>query len=157
MAIKSIEICNVMVFYESFRLDFCDGINVLIGENGVGKTTVLKMLYAASQWSNETVDRTRKKRLLQLLLALQKNGVQIFIATHIYNFAKYLEIRRTDKEQVMFHNLYKKYEDENMRSSLDLSGQADAIYSQSAYRMEEIEKNHIMIADNRLLDEVYDM
>ncbi|HJA65259.1 hypothetical protein B5F07_06350 [Lachnoclostridium sp. An169] len=146
-----------MVFYESFRLDFCDGINVLIGENGVGKTTVLKMLYAASQWSNETVDRTRKKRLLQLLLALQKNGMQIFIATHIYNFAKYLEIRRTDKEQVMFHNLYKKYEDENMSSSLDYSGQDDAIYSQSAYRMEEIEKNHIMIADNRLLDEVYDM
>ena len=65
MAIKSIEICNVMVFHESFRLDFCDGINVLIGENGVGKTTVLKMLYAASQWSNEMVDRTRKKRLLQ--------------------------------------------------------------------------------------------
>ena len=146
-----------MVFYESFRLDFCDGINVLIGENGVGKTTVLKMLYAASQWSNETVDRTRKKRLLQLLLALQKNGMQIFIATHIYNFAKYIEIRRTDKEQVMFHNLYKKYEDENMSSSLDYSGQDDAIYSQSAYRMEEIEKNHIMIADNRLLDEVYDM
>ena len=115
------------------------------------------MLYGASQWSNETVDRTRKKRLLQLLLALQKNGMQIFIATHIYNFAKYLEIRRTDKEQVMFHNLYKKYEDENMSSSLDYSGQDDAIYSQSAYRMEEIEKNHIMIADNRLLDEVYDM
>ncbi len=331
-----------MVFHESFRLDFCDGINVLIGENGVGKTTVLKMLYAASQWSNETVDRTRKKRLLQffsnnlkdnsalknssgktddcfykvsdgthffkddlyqngkpinsgwlglniqsvfipttemlshskgflalnqkynmpfdetqidiivnaslpetrkipaamedilnkisavidgeviveddlfyvikkdgrkvdfsleaeglrklgllwklirngmlekdavlfwdepeanlnpelyplvaeILLALQKNGVQIFIATHSYNFAKYLEIRRTDKEQVMFHNLYKKYEDENRSSSLDYSVQDDAIYSQSAYRMEEIEKNHIMIADNRLLDEVYDM
>ncbi|MEI3237288.1 MAG: hypothetical protein V8S35_07605 [Lachnospira sp.] len=26
-----------------------------------------------------------------ILLALQKNGVQIFLATHSYNFAKYLE------------------------------------------------------------------
>ena len=32
-----------------------------------------------------------------------------------------------------------------------------AIYSQSAYRMDEIENNHIIIADNALLDEVYEM
>ncbi|MCI8932307.1 MAG: hypothetical protein HFI02_13950 [Lachnospiraceae bacterium] len=43
----------------------------------------------------------------EILLELQKNGVQIFVATHSYNFAKYLEIRRTSKEQVLFHNLYK--------------------------------------------------
>ncbi|MFR8117761.1 MAG: AAA family ATPase [Lachnospira sp.] len=42
-----------------------------------------------------------------ILLALQKNGVQIFLATHSYNFAKYLEIRRTEKEQVLIHNLYR--------------------------------------------------
>ncbi len=35
----------------------------------------------------------------EILLELQENGVQ--------NFAKYSEIRRTNKEQVMFHNLYK--------------------------------------------------
>lgn len=43
----------------------------------------------------------------EIFLELQKNGVQIFVATHSYNFAKYLEIRRKEKEQVMFHNLYK--------------------------------------------------
>lgn len=42
-----------------------------------------------------------------VLLKLQENGVQIFVATHSYNFAKYLEIRRKNREQVMFHNLYK--------------------------------------------------
>ena len=73
MAIRLIEIVNVMIFQrqwrknnadftdsvvregagisDGFRLRFCDGINVLIGENGVGKTTILKMLYAASQHS----------------------------------------------------------------------------------------------------------
>ena len=29
--------------------------------------------------------------VVEILLELQKNGVQIFIATHNYNFAKYLE------------------------------------------------------------------
>ena len=69
MAIKTIEILNVMVFKrqmrkknadfktikegdsfnDGFKLDFCDGINVLIGDNGVGKTTILKMIYAVNQ------------------------------------------------------------------------------------------------------------
>ena len=71
---------------------------------------------------------------------LQKNGVQIFAATHSYNFAKYLEIRRTEKEQVMFHNLYK---DEHQ-----------VVVPSSAYRMDDLEQNHIMMADNALLDEV---
>ena len=95
----------------------------------------------------------------EILLELQKNGVQIFAATHNYNFAKYLEIRRTEKEQVMFHNLY--------RGSSELPGAlqklyleqekyGNEIYSRSAYRMEELGPNHIMIADNKLLDEVYE-
>ena len=60
MAIKTIEILNVMVFKrhwrknngdfktikegdsfnDGFKLDFCDGINVLIGENGDRKSVV---------------------------------------------------------------------------------------------------------------------
>ena len=79
-----------------------------------------------------------------ILLALQKNGVQIFLATHSYNFAKYLEIRRTEKEQVLIHNLYRN----------DLGKE---IMSVSAYKMEDLEPNHIMMADNKLLDEVYNM
>lgn len=78
----------------------------------------------------------------EILLALQENGVQIFIATHSYNFAKYLEIRRRNKTQVLYHNLYKGSEDHQ-------------IYSQSALDMAELEPNHIMMADNKLLDEVY--
>ena len=79
-----------------------------------------------------------------ILLALQKNGVQIFLATHSYNFAKYLEIRRTEKEQVLIHNLYRN----------DLGKE---IMSVSAYKMDDLEPNHIMMADNQLLDEVYNM
>ena len=80
----------------------------------------------------------------EILLELQKNGIQIFVATHSYNFAKYLEIRRTETEQVQFHNLYH-------------SEQPGVIEASSAYRMEDLRFNHIMMADNKLLDEIYDL
>lgn len=82
--------------------------------------------------------------VVEILLELQKNGIQIFLATHSYNFAKYLEIRRTETEQVQFHNLYH-------------SEQPGVIEASSAYRMEDLHPNHIMMADNKLLDEIYDL
>lgn len=96
----------------------------------------------------------------EILLELEKNGVQIFVATHSYNFAKYLEIRRTRKEQVMFHNLYK--EAPNIPAELLPTFSTgnkctETIYSKSAYKMEDLKPNHIMIADSKLLDEVYNL
>lgn len=360
MAIKSIDVMNIMVFQrqfrtyrgregekirDSFRLEFCDGINVLIGENGVGKTTLLKMIYAATQWSIEQTNQGKTRKFLQffsnslsdgealkstdrtdepcyfrisdgehifedslsqkaflnygqwlglniqsvfipttemlshskgflamnekynmpfdgtqidiivnaslpetreipavmkgvldkisnvidgtviqeddtfyvvkkdgrkvdfsleaeglrklgllwrlirnglleagtvllwdepeanlnpelyplvaeILLELEKNGVQIFVATHSYNFAKYLEIRRTVKEQVMFHNLYKDTcEMPNKLKKIlpESENQKAGICGDSAYRMEDLKGNHIIMADNRLLDEIYDL
>ncbi len=333
MAIKTIEILNVMVFKrhwrnknanikeikegdsfnDGFKMEFGEGINVLIGENGVGKTTILKMIYAATQWSIKRTDQGKTKKLVQffsnslkdsddlkntenkedycyykvsdgthsfedslshkgifnydqwlgldiqsvfipttemlshtkgflalnqkynmpfdgtqidiivnasfymlkkdgrkvdfsleaeglrklgllwklirngllekgtiflwdepeanlnpelyplvadILLELQNNGTQIFVATHSYNFAKYLEIRRTSKEQVVFHNLYRgqnSLSDKMKKTAPWMDDDNDAVYSQSAYRMGDIERNHIMIADNNLLDEVYEL
>ncbi|MGA7740444.1 MAG: AAA family ATPase [Polyangia bacterium] len=45
MAIKSVSLHEFGVFTD-LKLDFCDGINVLIGANGTGKTHLLKVLYA---------------------------------------------------------------------------------------------------------------
>ena len=98
--------------------------------------------------------------VVEILLELQRNGVQIFLATHSYNFAKYLEIRRSEKEQVQFHNLYRGTSElpqelrEIFHSAMD---QNNVIYSDSAYSMEELHPNHIMMADNKLLDEIYDL
>lgn len=96
--------------------------------------------------------------VVDILGELQRSGVQIFIATHSYNFAKYLEIRRENREDVMFHNLYKAtseipetlsdvFEDRNRRS--------DEVYSQTAYEMDELEPNYILRADSKLLDDAY--
>jgi predicted ATP-dependent endonuclease of OLD family len=46
MAIKRIEIKDFLVFRGEFAVDFNPGVNVLIGENGTGKTTLLKIMYA---------------------------------------------------------------------------------------------------------------
>ncbi len=365
MAIKSIDILNVLIFQrqwrinneapqernvqkddvltDGFRLDFCDGINVIIGENGVGKTSLLKMIYAATQWSNTHTNTGKTKDLLryfssdiadeeglksynseegfsyyrvsdgihkfeyslshkgifnydnwqglnissvmipttemlshsrsflalnekfnmpfdgtqvdiivnaslpetrkipenmqgilakiskaiggkivfendifyvvkengrktefsleaeglrklgllwklirngvlekdsillwdepeanlnpelyplvvEILLELAKKGVQVFVATHSYNFAKYLEISREQREQVLFHNLYISSSElpENINWSLkNKEGRESGVCSQSAYRMEDLKPNHILIADDKLLEASY--
>lgn len=45
--------------------------------------------------------------VIEILLELSRNGVQIFIATHDYNFAKYIEVLMNESDDVAFHALYK--------------------------------------------------
>jgi len=52
MAINRVEIKDFLVFKGDFAADFCPGINVLIGGNGTGKTTLMKCLfYGANRFS----------------------------------------------------------------------------------------------------------
>ena len=97
--------------------------------------------------------------LAEVLLELQKNGVQIFTATHSYNFAKYLEIRRKKQEQVRFHNLYRGSAElpDTMHSVFPEANNGQVIYSVSANRMDDLPFNHMMMADESLLNEVYDL
>ena len=48
MTISRLELTNFTVF-EKASFEFCPGINVLIGENGTGKSHVLKAMYAAQK------------------------------------------------------------------------------------------------------------
>lgn len=77
--------------------------------------------------------------LVELMLELERKGVQIFIATHSYNLAKYLEIKRTSTEQVLFHHLYQ----------TDQGIQVD-----SDHYFGQLDDNPIIEADSKLLDEV---
>jgi AAA15 family ATPase/GTPase len=45
MAINRVEIEDFLVFKGKFAIAFCSGVNVLIGANATGKTTLLKALY----------------------------------------------------------------------------------------------------------------
>ena len=45
MAINSVIIKDYLVFKNEFTAEFCSGVNVLIGVNGTGKSTIMKSLY----------------------------------------------------------------------------------------------------------------
>jgi AAA15 family ATPase/GTPase len=45
MAINRVEIKDFLVFKGEFAVDFCPGVNVIIGGNATGKTTLLKVMY----------------------------------------------------------------------------------------------------------------
>lgn len=77
--------------------------------------------------------------LVEILLELQEEGIQIFIATHSYNLAKYFELKRKDKHKVMFHSLYKT---------------DNGVKSKSNEYFGELQYNSILEADSKLLDDV---
>lgn len=59
MIIKCLELENVTVF-DSSRISFDEGVNILIGENGTGKTHILKILYSACQAANPKISFSNK-------------------------------------------------------------------------------------------------
>ena len=79
--------------------------------------------------------------LVDILLELQSNGVQIFISTHSYNLAKYFEVKRKEKNQVLFHSLYKT---------------GNEVLAQTNEYFGQLSNNKIILADEKLLDEVFE-
>lgn len=59
MALKKIEIKNITVF-DDINISFNSGINVFIGENGMGKTHIMKLLYAACKSAKTDVSFPQK-------------------------------------------------------------------------------------------------
>jgi len=44
---------------------------------------------------------------MEILLRLQRAGVQVFLATHDYVVLKELDLQREDDDQITFHALYR--------------------------------------------------
>ena len=63
MPLTKIEAENFTV-YEKISIPFCRGLNVLVGENGVGKTHIMKVAYAACQSSKYDVSFAQKTVML---------------------------------------------------------------------------------------------
>ena len=45
--------------------------------------------------------------VIQILLELQRMGVQIFIATHDYAILKELDLQENEEDKIIFHSLYR--------------------------------------------------
>jgi predicted ATP-dependent endonuclease of OLD family len=59
MGIQKIYLTNFTVF-EQLEIKFCQGINIFIGENGTGKTHIMKILYAACKAMHPKVSFSHK-------------------------------------------------------------------------------------------------
>ncbi len=81
--------------------------------------------------------------IVELLLELQRKGVQIFISTHDYLLASYFEVKRQEQDIVKFHSL--------SRSS------TGAILYETEDKFSKLKNNAIISAFNQLLDEIYDL
>ncbi|OOB77024.1 MAG: hypothetical protein BEN19_00395 [Epulopiscium sp. Nuni2H_MBin003] len=81
--------------------------------------------------------------LVQVLLELARNGVQIFIATHDYIFAKYIEVFARDSDNITFHSLYK----------TELGG----VKCESSPTFRDLKHNVIVESFDQLIQKVFDL
>lgn len=79
--------------------------------------------------------------LADVLIELQRNGIQIIMATHSYNLSKYFELKKEESDQVLFHSFQRKENEVNV-SSGDVFG--------------SLISNKLIEADEKLLDLAYD-
>lgn len=80
--------------------------------------------------------------LVECLLELSRHGVQIFLSTHNYIFAKYFNVRALESDSIMFHGLYK---DDN------------SVQCESNKNFAALKHNAIIKVFNQLLEEVYNL
>ncbi|MBD5149894.1 MAG: AAA family ATPase [Oscillibacter sp.] len=82
--------------------------------------------------------------IVEILLELQRKGVQIFISTHDYMIANYFEVKKTETDSILFH-------------SLSHAADAGEVQYGKASRFADLKENAIISAFNKLLDEIYDL
>lgn len=78
--------------------------------------------------------------IVDMFLALQRNGVQIFIATHDYILAKYIEVKANKIDHIKFYSLF---EDEGI------------VCCDTSSKFSTLKHNSIVSAFDILLDEIY--
>lgn len=81
--------------------------------------------------------------IVEMLLALHRKGVQIFVSTHDYMLASYFEVRKKESDSVLFHSF--NYKDSGF------------IEYESGRKFGDLKNNAIISAFDKLLDEIYDL
>lgn len=82
--------------------------------------------------------------IVEMLLELQRKGVQIFISTHDYMIASYFEVKKQDGDDITFHSLF------------HADGISDIQY-EKAGKFANIKNNAIVTAFNNLLNDIYNL
>ena len=83
MAIKSVEIRDFRVFKGKFEEEFCPGVNIFVGDNGTGKTTLIREMYSHSDTNEYLCDFENKKH--QTILSVFEPGEKAHFHTNFIN------------------------------------------------------------------------
>lgn len=82
--------------------------------------------------------------IVEMLLELQRKGVQIFISTHDYMLASYFEVKKEGGDSIVYHSL----------SHTEDTGE---ISYEKSEKFGDLKSNPIVSAFDRLLNDIYDM
>lgn len=92
-------------------------IDITAGKNPVAKSKMLKriekmtdgqVIYNAEKDEPEAnINPAYISTIVELLLELQRNGVQIFLFTHNYFLAKYFDIKKQEEDKISYYSLYR--------------------------------------------------
>lgn len=162
MIIKKIKLENFTVF-ENNQIEFCPGINVVIGENGTGKTHLMKVLYSACQSVDPRVSFSQK-----LVATMLPDDYKIarLITRKQGNHSAQIRITASEAEKVQeriltasFHNKTKKWDatvtgedgwEESFSASSSIFIPAKEILSHSYNLNAASEKNNVRFDDTYL-------
>jgi predicted ATP-dependent endonuclease of OLD family len=92
MSINRVEIKDFLVFKGEFAVDFCPGVNVLIGANATGKTTLLKVMYAICE---------QLSKLFTPTISFSSGGWFDYFTGGGYGYHYTVDINQYDKIQII--------------------------------------------------------
>lgn len=106
MHIKKLELTNFRN-YDKFKLETLENLNIIIGKNGVGKTSILESIYVCS------LARTFKSNVDDVIVKKDKLFTKIKVDLEVQDKTKKLEYTLTDKgkKTKINNNLKKKISD----------------------------------------------
>lgn len=110
---------KVVVENETFYIKKENGLKVefSVEAEGIKKIAILWQLIMNESITENSIlfwdepeaniNPSLMKTVVEILLELSRQGVQIFLSTHNYIFAKYMEILSKESDSISFHSLYK--------------------------------------------------
>lgn len=82
--------------------------------------------------------------IVEMLLELQRKGVQVFVSTHDYMFASYFAVRKKEEDQILFHSFFHTKE-------------SNGIAYEQSEAFSDLKNNPIISSFDKLLNEIYSM
>jgi len=130
--IKSIKLQNFTLFKNNY-LEFSNGLNIIIGENGTGKTQLLKLIYTLIQSNNTIENKSTFPIQIELEFMIEKKLKSIFMAESIENLISKGKdesqvILDLDKYKIDFNFILK----EKQQMSIDRDKLIEKLYKKDA-------------------------